>query len=155
MTLLNSILWLLVPIAIYFSIALLIVPCINKVTKYTPIYNGEKPTSSFETWNGIGTILLGPGFRKDSLNDSEVKYAFLSILIPLIPIGCYRVTEISTDSFGGGYIQENTTKYKIYGSERWRIHEVILIYVSIACGLAFFILFVNLMIILYDMIHKS
>lgn len=156
MTIVNAILLLLIPIAIYATIAFLIVPCIdNYIYKNTPIYNGARPTSSFESWNGIGVILIGPGFRKDPINDSEVKYAFLSFIIPLIPIGCYRVTEISSDNFGGGYIQEYHTKYKIYGTEKWCIHEVFLSYISIGCGVAFFILFVNLMIIIYDMVHKS
>ncbi len=156
MTITHILLLLLIPTFVYLLIVFLIVPIIDKhIWKFTPVYNWEKPTCDFGTWNGIGIVLIGFGFRKDYLNDSEVKYAFLSFLIPLIPIGCYRVSKLGSDSFGGGYIQETTTTYKIYGTEEWRIHEIIISYITIVCGVVFVILLINLIILLYDIIHKS
>lgn len=155
MTFLDSILWISVAIVIKVTIEFLIVPRINKFAKYTPIYNGINPATGFETWNGIGVTLLGAGFRKDSLNDSEVMYAFFCVIIPLFPIDCYRVKEIGSDSFGGGYIQENTTKYKIYGKEKWQIHEIILLYITIACSFTIIIFSINILIKLYEMIDKT
>ena len=151
---LNAFLWLLGAIACFLFINFVIKPILERITKKNPpLYNGEKPDTDFESWNGIGIILLGE-FRKDQQNDSIVKYSFFSLFVPLIPLQCYRVKEVYNESFGGGYIQEHKSKYKIYGTEKWNFWEVCLTYLNILCGIFFFITFVNVVIHIYDWMHK-
>lgn len=84
--------------------------------------NGESP-GSLGTTNGIGLSLQG-SFR--GVGMTYVAYQFLCFFIPLIPVGCYRVSMGGTTS---GY-KKTTTSYRIYGSESWSGLEILQVYMS-------------------------
>ena len=88
--------------------------------------NGESP-SLFNIWNSVGVIYLGD-YRK--VGNTHVSYVFFSIIFPLIPIGCYRVTEGGTTSYRKGATKVRSTSYKIYGSEKWSKLEILHVYLS-------------------------
>ena len=80
------------------------------------------------TWNAIGITCLG---KYRILGETQVSYVFLSLLFPIIPIGCYRVTEgLSTTPHRDGPAWKSSTQYKIYGSEKWNLLEVLHVYLS-------------------------
>ena len=94
------------------------------------IYNGKDTDPPLSTFNTIGCNLYGD-FRMD-FNGSSVKYLFFCILIPLIPIGCYRAKKGNTVYLGKqGAARVNETKYTIYGTEKWNAVEVISIYLFV------------------------
>ena len=98
------------------------------------IYNGKDTNPSISTINNVGFNLYG-NFRID-LNGSCVKYLFFSLLIPLFPIGCYRVKEGKTEYLGRQGVESvSKTKYTIYGTEKWNSIEVLIIYMIVIAAL--------------------
>lgn len=93
------------------------------------IYNGKNTNPPLSTINTIGFNLYGD-FRTD-INGSSVKYLFICLFFPLFPIGCYRARQESPMKYMGrqGVAQVRETKYKIFGTEKWNIVEVLLIYI--------------------------
>jgi hypothetical protein len=155
MIILYAILKFLIPVAIMLVCNYVFVPLMNKLGKrYKPRYDGNRPLENFETTNAVGISLFGDGFRVDPKNGSEVKYSFFTFIIPLIPVGCYRLKEVDNTSFGGGYIQESKTKLIIYGTERWRIIEILYLYLSfiiIGWGFYYFCLIIQAIIETYNL----
>lgn len=106
------------------------------------IYNGKDTNPPLSTFNTIGFNLYG-NFRAD-INGSTVKYLFFCIFFPLFPVGCYRAAEGATQFLGRqGASHVRKTKYTIYGTEKWNIVEVLVIYlitisIIIACLVIFF-----------------
>lgn len=90
------------------------------------------------TGNGIGLTLLGefrPSFN--GIESTHVAYYFFVFLnIPIIPLGCYRVSEVSSTWKNH---KRNVTRYNIYGKEKWKIHEVLLLYFQAIAGIALFV----------------
>lgn len=80
---------------------------------------------SLGTVNSIGITCMGI-FR--DIGETHVSYFFVSLLVPIIPIGCYRVKEGITTSGKDGAFRKVTTPYKIYGSEKWNGLEILQIY---------------------------
>lgn len=79
--------------------------------------------------NAIGFTLVG-NYRE--VGDTVVAYHYFTIIVPLIPLGCYRVKRgKTTRHIGRGY----TTPYIIYGSERWNWLEVVHIIIKGIIGL--------------------
>lgn len=94
--------------------------------KYPPRYNGKNTDLLLGSGNGIGFTLLGDDFRYH--NGSCVNYHFFTFLyIPIIPIGCYRVSEGARYSSSH---KHETVNYCIYGTERWSFLEVIHCYLQ-------------------------
>lgn len=131
----------------------------------TPRYNGCDIFPILGTGNGIGLTLIGDyrpdgiiltknnkWIRWETISDQKLraetigfiqytvaKYHFFVIFeLPIIPIGCYRVMDVD-------YKYENhhhsQYRYKIFGTEKWVLSEIIRIYirgwgrVSIAIGI--------------------
>lgn len=94
-----------------------------------PSYNPSSPLLGTINW--IGFTFLGC-YR--CFSGTFVTYRFISFILPIVPIGCYRVkdvTEQESKSLG------NTKYYQIYGKEPWRFWEVFHIYVLKYAGMAF------------------
>ncbi|RSM38379.1 hypothetical protein DMA12_33075 [Amycolatopsis balhimycina DSM 5908] len=72
--------------------------------------------------NGIGRVLLSPTTRDES--GAHFKTAWISILLPLIPIGRYYLQEVSSLSTG----VRTTTRYHIIGRSRLVGAEVVRTY---------------------------
>lgn len=106
--------------------------------------NNKAPTA-MNTFNGIGAIAFGC-FRKIGM--THVSYVFLTLLVPLIPIGCYRVEKGEKESHKEGAIRKETTPYKIYGSERWNWMEVLYVYLF---SYSIFILIICLIYLLLEL----
>lgn len=93
--------------------------------------NEDNNSPSLFTLNGCGTCFRG-FFRNQGT--VYVTYQFLCLMfIPIIPIGCYLVSD------------EGDDKYKVYGGTKWRFFEIIAIYLQwfgwlgvIASTIAFF-----------------
>jgi hypothetical protein len=80
--------------------------------------DGKLPKSGkLSDTNGVGTFFIGK-FRE--LNGTYVTYYFFNIFLPVIPLGCYRVTK--TDK-----------GYGVTGSEKWNFFEVMYLYISGWC----------------------
>ena len=89
--------------------------------------NNETPPP-LGTWNAIGITCLG---KYRVFGNTQVSYVFLSLFFPIIPIGCYRVTEsLSTTPHRDGPAWKSSTRYKIFGSEKWNLLEVLHVYLS-------------------------
>jgi hypothetical protein len=86
-----------------------------------PPANFEKP-DSLSTINYIGTSLFG-SFRVAGW--SGVSYVFLTLFLPIIPIGCYRVRKGMTTSVSR---KKQETAYTIFGSEESSGLEILYIY---------------------------
>lgn len=89
-----------------------------------------QPTSPLlGTLGSIGFALLGDSRHYYALGgkDTYVAYRFLCIIVPIIPLGCYRVSEgrPSPLKYGG-----TSVPYVIYGKDSWRFWEVLSIYIS-------------------------
>ena len=82
-----------------------------------PYTKFEKCDPPLGTMNGIGFRLYCGG-RYDYDTNSQAWYLFFCFIIPLFPIGCYRATEVSSSGKG--------SSYRIYGHDKWRFWEVIL-----------------------------
>lgn len=76
------------------------------------------------TGNGLGISLYG-GARYDSKTGSEVYYQFVTILLPVLPIKCYLAKKTA---FHRENHKKATTSYKIYGTVKWNIWEILFIY---------------------------
>lgn len=84
----------------------------------------QKTDPILGTGNGLG-ISFYKSERCDFKTGATVYYQFITIFLPLIPIGCYLAKEI-------GYHKENhkkaTTSYAIYGVAKWNVWEILSIY---------------------------
>ena len=87
-----------------------------------PYTKFEKCDPMLGTINGIGFSLCGGWGRYDQETNSTVYYLFFSFFIPLIPLGCYRATEVGQSG--------KSTHYQIYGRDKWRFWEVMAVYLS-------------------------
>lgn len=90
-------------------------------------YNGKNTDISLGQLNGIGLAFMGD-FRSDNGAHglTFATYHFFTIFyLPIIPFGCYRVKIGAYD-----YINHKRSKqhYTIYGTEKWKITEVLRIY---------------------------
>lgn len=97
-----------------------------------PYKRFEKCDPILGTGNGIGLVLMNSHARYDDYTDTTVWYLYISLFIPILPIGCYRAKEIGSKG--------KTTRYKIYGHEKWRFFEILSIYLSAYSFIAGFIL---------------
>lgn len=88
---------------------------------------GEKP-GFLGSFMGIGQHLIG-SFRK--VEGTQVAYTFFSVILPIIPTGCYRVKLLSSE--GGGSFHQS--KWIIYGKEESMWDEVLNIYLTYYGGL--------------------
>lgn len=77
------------------------------------------------TFNGFGLTFLGC-FGDDGIS-YRTYYFFTALFLPVIPLGCYRISE-------GAYFAKNhkysTQSYKVYCNDRWRIFEIIDLYLK-------------------------
>jgi hypothetical protein len=116
-----SLLGLILCVALwFFNRKILANKLIEPYRKY-PYTKFEKCAPPLGTVNGIGFNLICGG-RYEHQTESEAYYLFFSLLIPLIPIGCYRAKEVNSSHRGNSY--------RIYGHEKWRFWEVFSIYIS-------------------------
>lgn len=76
--------------------------------------DGKKP-SSLLTISGIGQIFIG-GIKFRKVEETYVSYTFFSLLFPIYPTGCYRVTRISSN------------EWVFHGSEKKESSEITCIY---------------------------
>lgn len=80
--------------------------------------DGKSP-AMLGSLNSFGTTMLG---RFTYKNGVEISYYCLTILwCPIIPLGCYACEEVIDDDI-------NTTKYRFYGRQPWKIEEVLQLY---------------------------
>ena len=84
-----------------------------------PYTKFEKCNPPLGTMNGIGFTLYEGG-RFDIHTMSSSHYLFFCLLIPLFPVDCYRAQMIGSSG--------KSTRYKIFGHEKWRFWEVFSIY---------------------------
>ena len=112
-------------IGLWFINSKIIIPKMIEPLRQWPYTNFEKCDPSLGTVNGIGCTLCGGWGRYDPDTDSTVFYQFFSFIIPLIPLGCYRASEVRQirESYG-------STEYRIYGHEKWNFWEVLAIYLN-------------------------
>ena len=88
----------------------------------------EDVPPSFGTINSVGITCLG---KYREFGEYQVSYVFFSLIFPLIPIGCFRVIEgPSTRPHREGAAWKSITPYKIIGSEKWDILEILHVYLS-------------------------
>lgn len=111
----------------------LLVMCISMViSNYIDDNPGEsrKPDGKsplfLGTGNGIGARMVGDFYRKPIDGHLvNVNYVFISILVPIIPVGCY---DASMTSYSSKSHKKSTTTYAISGSQPWRFIEILQIY---------------------------
>lgn len=97
------------------------------------IYNGKNTDVTLRQVNGTGLGFIGE-YRFD--NGTHATYHFLTFFnFPIIPFGCYRV---KTGQFTRISRKRSTQGYTIYGTERWKLSEVIRIYLGAIVVLAIF-----------------
>lgn len=97
---------------------------------FIPEYGKRANFNLLGTFIGLGFSFYG-SFRKDG--ESEVSYIFLCFYwMPIIPIGCRRVSECGTS----GIMPVISTTYKIYSKERWELLEILQIYLCYWGGLS-------------------
>ena len=129
---------LLLFVALYFFV---IMPCVTRTIKIPPRYDGNVPSGDISTVNGLGFSFFGD-YRYDMKTQSYVTYEFLTLIIPLFPINCYRVKLLQD------YNENHKTtirRYHIYGTEKWHWFEVMSVYVGSFSGIAFFVIIINLL----------
>ena len=107
------------------------------------VYNGKELAFPLSTINAIGFNLYG-NYRFDIINGSSVKYMFFCVLLPLFPVGCYRAVEGEWKRLGRqGAAQVSKTKYSIYGTEKWSLVEVLIIYLYVISIVLVFLIIYN------------
>ncbi len=107
---------------LWFLNSKIIIPKLIEPVRQWPYTKFEKCIPTLGTINGIGFSLLGGWGRYDPDTNSTAYYHFFSFFIPLIPLGCYRATEVGESG--------NSTEIQIYGHDKWRFWEVIAVYLS-------------------------
>lgn len=110
---------------LFFTSQLLYSFLLNKDYDVRPA-NGNSPFLT-SILNSVGTVFLG-NYR--NVGDTHVSYVFLSVIFPIFPIGCYRVTEGKTTSYREGAARVRSTAFKIFGSEKWNLLEILNVYLS-------------------------
>lgn len=78
------------------------------------------------TFCRVGFILLG-NYR--DVSGTQVAYRFVSVIIPIIPIGCYRIKR-SDEGFMTTSMGMGNYTVSIYGKESWRFWEVVHAYIQ-------------------------
>jgi hypothetical protein len=73
---------------------------------------GQQRARSFQPVNGIGRVLLGPAAPDAS--GSQFKTAWISIVLPIVPITRYYLMEEGSLTLG----TKTTTRYRIVGRSR-------------------------------------
>lgn len=100
--------------------------------------DGQYEGGGFGMWNGVGIDVIG-NFGKssssllnnpfsDSQNIPHRGYVFLFLWIPLIPVSCISFSQGETHTNNYGATEESKTQYRIYGTCRWSILEVVYLY---------------------------
>ena len=125
----------------FFNSKIIIQRLIEPVRQW-PYTKFEKCDPTLGTINGIGCTLCGGWGRYDPNTNSIVYYHFFSFIIPLIPLGCYRATQIGESG--------NSTEYQIYGHDKWRFWEVIAVYLSSISWLGGIFILLCLIISFFD-----
>lgn len=98
------------------------------------IYNGKNTDVTLRQVNGTGLGFIGE-FRYDL--GTYATYHFLTFFFfPIIPFGCYRV---KTGKYNRISRKRSTQEFTIYGTERWKLSEVLKIYIRSIAVLAIFI----------------
>lgn len=109
-------------IALWFLNTRIIISRLIEPIRQWPYTKLEKCNPPLGSVNGIGFTLCGGWGRYDAGTNSEAYYLFFSFFIPLIPLGCYRATNVGTNG--------KSTQYRIYGHDKWRFWEVVAVYLS-------------------------
>ena len=109
---------------------------------------GKYEGNGFQTWNGIGIDVLGhfgdsthPAFKSNPLESDEGtphrSYEFIMLWLPIIPTSCISVSQGTSQTTNGFGMRQNTkTSYRIYGTCKWSILEVVYLYLRSICILA-------------------
>lgn len=88
-----------------------------------PYTKFQKCSPPLGTGNGIGFTLLNGGGRYDVNTNSTAWYLFFCFFfIPILPLGCYRASEVGS--------RGKSMQYRIFGHEKWRFWEVLSIYLA-------------------------
>jgi hypothetical protein len=109
-------------VGLWFLNSKIIIPRMIEPIRQWPYTKFEKCDPMLGTINGIGCSLYGGWGRYDPGTNSTAYYLFFSFIIPLIPLGCYRATQVGEDG--------NNTQYQIYGHDKWRFWEIFAVYIS-------------------------
>lgn len=80
------------------------------------------------TGNGIGGVFI-KGYRR-AMGVGDVYYNFLSFIVPIIPIGCFLAEE---GVYNYKSHHSSTQSYKVYGSVKWNLIELLSIYLRYVC----------------------
>ena len=102
-------LFLIAFVGLWFLNSKVIISRMIEPIRQWPYTKFEKCDPMLGTINGIGCTLCGGWGRYDPDTNSTVYYLFFSFIIPLIPLGCYRATQVSESG--------NSTQYQIYGHD--------------------------------------
>ena len=106
-----------------------------------PTYNGETDVVGTSTFNGIGTRILG-WFRYH--NGTYAGYIFFCVLVPLIPLSCIRYSQGSIGpTRRSGASRVSVSNYTIYGTEKWKLSEIVMIYLGGICFAVVFLLIIE------------
>lgn len=122
MNILYPFLFLVAFVGLWFFNSKILIPKMIEPIRQWPYTKFEKCDPPLGTINGIGFTLCGGWGRYDPDTNSTVYYLFFSFFIPLIPMGCYRATQVGESG--------KSTQYQIYGHDKWRFWEIIAIYLS-------------------------
>ena len=109
--------------ALTFSVSTILDTSLSKKGFYVRPSDGKAPDNNELGSYGLVGITLNGNFRY--VGKTYVSYKFLTFIVPIIPLACYRVT--SDGTYNTGY-NEKTTFYRIYGSEKWYGIEILQIY---------------------------
>jgi hypothetical protein len=115
--------------------------------------DGKGRDISLGTFNAIGTTFCGeyrayPMSINGSMEMTYVTYEFFYLLIPILPIGCYRV---SLKGFDYSNYKNKKTTYTVLGSEKWNVLEVIVEYIG---GITTKVLLLTTLFFLIDILDK-
>jgi hypothetical protein len=81
------------------------------------------------TWNGIGTKYLGFGFMQPDGSHNATRW-FVVVDMPILPLGRYRLRVGDTAFTQDGYRNITTTQYRVLGSTRIHLLEVLATYLT-------------------------
>ena len=139
---LYSFLFFVAFVGLWFLNSKVIIPRMIEPVRQWPYTKFEKCDPMIGTINGIGCTLCGGWGRYDSDTNSAVYYLFFSFFIPLIPLGCYRATQVGESG--------NSTQYQIYGHDKWRFWEIVAIYLSSISWIGGFISLIALIVSFFE-----
>lgn len=131
--------YLVLFVGLWFLNSKVVIPRLVEPFVSKPYNAFEKCNPVLSSVNGVGFTLRGGFGRYDGATDSSVYYLFFSILIPLIPIKCYRATELDAGR-----------QYRIYGHESWRFWEIVAVYLSTISGVGIIVCVLLIVLQLFD-----